>query len=151
MRNFQSILFLSIFFLFLSACNVEEFDAISELDDKEKIWVFIQFNVARENGTIKDYFYFGKINASLYDKITKNKIRKGFIRLTNIRFWNNDDMIESTEDDIYDNEMVFRIEDIKKIDLVKREPSIGYKYADSEVAKEPVKEPEQPEIKNKLK
>lgn len=154
MRPIISTVFISVFFVFLSGCNMDEIDALSELEDQDKTWVFVQFNVAREGGNIKDYFYFGEMDTSLYNKITSNQIRRGFINLKNIRFWNTDDVIESTEDDLYANEMVFRIEDIKKIDLVKKEPPIGYKYADSETnetAKEPVKKAEQPEVKNKLK
>ena len=83
---------------------------------------------------IEDYYYFAQINESLYEKITDHRIKQGFIVLDNVRYWTNDDTIKSIGDEIYDDEMLFRIEDIRKIDLVKNEPRIGFKYGQQEEA-----------------
>ena len=115
--------------LFLSACNPgDEIEAVKEIQDGKKIWIFAQVNVPKEDNTIEDYYYFAQINESLYKKIKNHQIKQGFIVFQNIRYWTNDDTIKSIGDEIYDDEMVFRIEDIRKIDLVKKEPRIGFRY-----------------------
>jgi len=122
----------------LSACNMrDEVEAAKELQDGKKIWVFAQLNVPKEDNTIEDYYYFARINESLYKKIKDHRIKQGFITFQNVRYWTNDDTIESIGDEIYADEMVFRIEDIRKIDLVKSEPRVGFKYGQKE---EPVAE-----------
>ena len=122
----------------LSACNPgDEVEAAKEFQDGKKIWIFAQINVPKEDNTIEDYYYFARINESLYKKIKDHRIKQGFIVLDNVRYWTNDDTIESIGDEIYADEMVFRIEDIRKIDLVKNEPRIGFKYGQKE---EPVAE-----------
>jgi len=122
----------------LSACNMrDEVEAAKELQDGKKIWIFAQLNVHKEDNTIEDYYYFARINESLYKKIKDHRIKQGFITFQNVRYWTNDDTIESIGDEIYADEMVFRIEDIRKIDLVKSEPRVGFKYGQKE---EPVAE-----------
>ena len=122
----------------LSACNMrDEVEAAKELQDGKKIWIFAQLNVPKEDNTIEDYYYFARINESLYKKIKDHRIKQGFITFQNVRYWTNDDTIQSIGDEIYADEMVFRIEDIRKIDLVKSEPRIGFKYGQKE---EPVAE-----------
>lgn len=122
-----------LIFLSLSACNLrDEVEAAKELQDGKKIWIFAQLNVPKEDNTIEDYYYFAQINESLYGKIKDHRIKQGFIVLENVRYWTNDDTIKSIGDEIYDDEMVFRIEDIRKIDLVKNEPRIGFRYGQQE-------------------
>ena len=122
----------------LSACNPgDEVEAAKEFQDGKNIWIFAQINVPKEDNTIEDYYYFARINESLYEKIKDHRIKQGFIVLNNVRYWTNDDTIESIGDEIYADEMIFRIEDIRKIDLVKSEPRIGFKYGQKE---EPVAE-----------
>ena len=127
-----------VILLSLSACNpADEVEAAKEFQDGKKIWIFAQINVPKEDNTIEDYYYFARINESLYEKIKDHRIKQGFIVLDNVRYWTNDDTIESIGDEIYADEMIFRIEDIRKIDLVKSEPRIGFKYGQKE---EPVAE-----------
>ena len=127
-----------VILLSLSACNPgDEVEAAKEFRDGKKIWIFAQINVPKEDNTIEDYYYFARINESLYKKIKDHRIKQGFIVFQNVRYWTNDDTIESIGDEIYADEMVFRIEDIRKIDLVKNEPRIGFKYGQKE---EPVAE-----------
>ena len=119
----------------LFACNMrDEVEAAKELQDGKKIWIFAQLNVPKEDNTIEDYYYFAQINESLYKKIKDHRIKQGFIVLENVRYWTNDDTIKSIGDEIYGDEMVFRIEDIRKIDLVKNEPRIGFKYGQQQEA-----------------
>ena len=117
----------------ISACNPgDEMEAAKEFQDGKKIWVFAQINVPKENNAIEDYYYFAQINESLYKKIKDHRIKQGFIVLEKIRYWTNEDTIKSIGDEIYDDEMLFRIEDIRKIDLVKNEPRIGFRYGEQQ-------------------
>ena len=119
----------------LSACDMrDEVEAAREFQDGKKIWVFAQINVPKEDNTIEDYYYFAQINESLYKKIKDHRIKQGFIVLEKVRYWTNDDTIKSIGDEIYGDEMLFRIEDIRKIDLVKNEPAVGFKYGQQKEA-----------------
>ena len=123
-------LILGLLFLLVSACNLgEEVNSITEFNDGKKVWVFIQFNVEQNNKKFEDYYYFGQINSSLYKKITSRKIQRGFITLKKVRYWANDDSIKSYSDELYSDEMLFRVEDIRKMDLLKIEPKPGFKYS----------------------
>ncbi len=124
--------------LSLSACKPgHEIEAAREMQDGKKIWVFAQLNVPEENNEIEDYYYFAQINESLYEKIKNHRIEQGFIVFQNVRYWSKNDEIKSVADEIYSDEMLFRIEDIRKIDLVKNEPRIGFRYGST--TKEPAK------------
>ena len=132
-RCIVGLLFLSL----LSACNPgDEIEAAKEIQDGKKIWIFAQVNVPKEGNTIEDYYYFAQVNESLYKKIKGHRIKQGFIVFQNVRYWTNDDTIKSIGDEIYDDEMLFRIEDIRKIDLVKNEPKIGFRYGEQQEAAE---------------
>ena len=128
-KMLAGLLFLSL----LSACNPgDEIKAAKEFQDGKKIWVFAQVNVPEENNTIEDYYYFAQINESLYKKIKNQQIKQGFIVFQNVRYWTSDDTIKSIGDELYDDEMLFRIEDIRKLDLVKKEPRVGFKYGEQQ-------------------
>ena len=120
-----------------SACNLEdEVFSSKGITGGERIWFFFQFNLPESNDKYGDYYYFGSINENLYQKIRSHEIEKGFITLEKVRYWTNDDIIESYADDIYSDELTFRTEDIMKVFLVKSNPVIGYKYPDSEIIQE---------------
>ncbi len=138
-KKYLKYLAIGLALLFLSACKPgDEIEAAREMQDGKKIWIFAQLNVPEENNEIEDYYYFAQINESLYEKIKTHRIKQGFIVLQNVRYWSKTDEIKSIADEIYSDEMLFRIEDIRKIDLVKNEPRIGFKYGST--AKEPAKD-----------
>jgi len=139
MRNSIKYFVLGLAILSLTACKVgHEIEAAKEMQDGKKIWIFAQMNVPKGNNKVEDYYYFAQINESLYEKIKNHKIKQGFILFKNTRYWSSDDVIKSVADEIYSDEMLFRIEDIRKIDLVKNEPKVGFKYgsATDETAKQ---------------
>lgn len=122
-------LLLTLLLLPVSACKPgDEIESLKEFQDGKKVWVFAQFNVEQKDNTLEDYYYFGQINASLYRKIAQRKIRRGFIALKKVRYWASDDSVKSYSDELYSDEIIFRVEDIRKIDLLKREPEPGFSY-----------------------
>jgi len=129
--NFRYLV-LGLMLISLAACKVgNEIEAVKEMQDGKKIWIFAQLNVPQGNNKVEDYYYFAQINESLYEKIKSQKISEGFIVFQNTRYWSSDDVIKSIADGLYSDEMLFRIEDIRKIDLVKHEPKVGFKYGSS--------------------
>ncbi len=107
-------------------CNAEqEVQALNSNLNNEKVWVFAQFNVREEADGLESYYYYAKITKSLYNEISQNKLQKGFIYLESVKYWGENDLIYDYADGENTGELIFRIEDIAKIDLVKVEPIIG--------------------------
>lgn len=132
MRKTAMIIMLLALLNSMSGCKLsDEIESISEFKSSEKIWVFSQINVNRKNNKIEEYFYYGQINKSLYEKIKAQKIKHGFFAMENVRYWANDNKITAFSDDMSSGELLFRIEDIQKIELQKSGPVIGYKYSEN--------------------
>ena len=119
-------LFLIIILSSIFGCGAEqEARALTANIDDEKIWVFAQFNVKTGTDELKPYYYYAQIAKSTYQGISKNKLEKGFILLENVKYWGDNDLIYNHADGENTGEMVFRIEDITKIAVVKIEPVAG--------------------------
>ena len=141
--------------LLLSNCSVgEEIDALQANSDVRKVWIFTQINVANEGGELDSYYYYGRMSKQLYARIKDNKITRGFLLLEEVRYYSSkDDKIHPYKDDEESGELVFRIEDIKRIQLLAKPPQMekalgGEPVVDLEPAPEnsaPVKE--QPKVK----
>ncbi len=114
-----------LFTCFLFSCDnlksLEENEPVTE-----KTWVNITIRYDSNNG-FQFYYYFGQIEESLCDKISKNIIEKGFIKIDNLRYWNDDDKIEVYEDETEPGIKIFRIEDIRKMSVLKGDPVVTYK------------------------
>jgi hypothetical protein len=127
------ILIISMVLSLLSACNIDsKFFPRQPVSSGEKVWSFIEYHVPDKTGVLEDYYYFGLVSKDLYEKIKSHEIKDGLIFMENIRYWNTDNVIESYEDEIYSNEIGFRIEHIVKFELMKEEPIVGFKYEDDE-------------------
>ena len=116
------------FFLVASqGCSFEEADAFIENSSPEQIWVFAQFNVQEKNG-LEDYYYYGRVSKSLFEKISRNTIRSGFILLGDIRYIGNDDIIHEYRDSESSGDILFRIEDIRRFERIVKPPAIGKSF-----------------------
>lgn len=112
--------------ILVAACNVEsETDALATMEDVERDWVFIQINVPEENDKIDSYYYYAKVSKRQYLAIAQNKLTSGFILLKETRYWGNDDIIHAYADVEDTGDLVFRIEDIHYISLMRAEPKVG--------------------------
>lgn len=119
-------LFLPFFIiLFISGCNLEEAQAIKDNASTEKVWAFIQFNVPLKDDEMEDYYYYGAISKPLYTSIKNNTLNSGFILMDDVKYWGNDDLIHEYADGENVGEIIFRIEDIRKIELVNTKPVVG--------------------------
>lgn len=112
--------------LLLTGCNLsDEVQAARTFADGEKVWVFAQFNVREESDDLESYYYYAQISSTLYEAIAKNEVNSGFICLENVRYWGDDDLIHEYRDYQNSGEIIFRIEDAVKLDLVIAEPIAG--------------------------
>ncbi|MEJ2692112.1 MAG: hypothetical protein P8166_03405 [Candidatus Thiodiazotropha sp.] len=111
--------------IFVSGCNLDEVQAAKDNISDKKVWAFIQFNVPFKNDQIEDYYYYGKISKPLYTRIKGNRIKTGFIWLADVKYWGNDDLIHDFADGENKGDVIFRIEDIRRMELVNRKPIAG--------------------------
>lgn len=116
------LLFLSLI-VALSGCNLsEEAQATSENTTENKVWVFAQFNVETENDGLETYYYYGEISGPLYKKIKANQISSGFIHLDKVKYWDNEDIVREYKDEESAGDILFRIEDIRRLELIDQVP-----------------------------
>ena len=109
--------------LSVTGCNAgDEVRSVVSADDARKVWVFVQINVAEEGNVIEDYYYYARMSLPMYDDIKRNAIARGFLFLQDVRYYGNDDKYHYYRDEDSAGELVFRIEDIKRIELLKGPP-----------------------------
>ncbi|MBZ9611869.1 hypothetical protein [Rheinheimera maricola] len=120
--------------VFLQGCNVaNEIKTLSDNVEDEKVWAFIQFNVPEEGNDVESYYYFAEISKPLLQSINNNSVSSGFIFLQNVRYWGSNDVIHEYKDKENTGDILFRIEDIRKLKTVNDAPVIGQgieQYAD---------------------
>ncbi len=102
---------------------------------EEQVWTFIQFNIPEEDQGMESFYYYGQVSKDLYQLIAHNNLQSGFLRLQNIHYWGNDDLIHAYRDLENSGERVFRIEDIRSIKLVRKAPTPGLGYEQFEAPK----------------
>jgi hypothetical protein len=114
---------------FLSACRAgDEVFALETGEDTKLSWTFIQFNVPEDEGETETYFLYAQISKRLLKTITNNQIEHGFIFLKNVRYWGDNNTIHEYRDGENTGELVYRIEDIRRIKLLHAEPKVGMGY-----------------------
>ena len=120
------IILISLALLTLLGCDKNsELDAIKNSLSTEKVWVFTQINVREEADGIDSYYYYGKVSKATYQAISENRLTQGFLLLEEVKYWGNDDLINEYRDYENSGQLVFRIQDIQKIDLINVEPIAG--------------------------
>lgn len=89
------------------------------------IWIWAHVNVPIEKNEIDSYYYFGRVPQNLFNKISENEINSGFILFRDVRYWGKDDLIHAFKDRQNTGDILFRIEDLRKVELVANEPVVG--------------------------
>lgn len=93
--------------------------------NKNKIWVFVEMKTTLLRDT-SDYFYFGQISEEIINQIDNYQNTTGLFKLSNIRFWNSDDLLEVYEDSELDDFKIFRVSDIHHLRCYKKDPVLIY-------------------------
>ena len=118
-----------IILMFILGCDIQsEVTAYNAVEDEHKVWIFAQFNTPYEgdDGDTKldSYYYYGKVSESLFNLVKNNELHKGYILLEEVRYWGTDDKVYEYRDEEYSGEILFRIEDLVKVNLVHTPPQI---------------------------
>ncbi len=116
-------LLIVILLTLLWGCDLEN----TKTAKSDGVWVFLTLRYESNDGFQFNYYY-GEMNKKLYNKIASNLITKGFFKLNKVRYWNNDDKLELYADDVYSGNMVFRIEDIRKLNELNDDPVLTNIY-----------------------
>ena len=125
----RKLMFLVLSGVILFGCNMrDEAMAMGANGDDEQVWVFAQFNVPEEGDKIDSFYYYGKVAKSLYDRVSANTLHEGFVLMEEVKYWGDDDLIYEYRDSQYTGDLVFRIEDIRRIKRVQHEPVAGRGY-----------------------
>ena len=138
--------------LFVSACT----DVVNLTDStlsKQQIWGFFQINVPAEGELVDAYYYYGKVSQSVFNKIKQNEIISGFITLKSVKYWGNDNLIHDYADGERNGEIMFRIEDIRKVSFLNKAPvaGLGAEQFESSDQHPPEQELTEPDTPNKKK
>ena len=88
---------------------------------EKKQWVYVELITESKTDT-SEYFYYGQIRKSLVDEISLDEDKKGLFTLSNIRLWNDDNLLELYEDDKVKGDLVFKIQDIEEMIFYKDDP-----------------------------
>ncbi len=120
MNNYYKtiLVFLCLMVLF---CQVVKDEISKNEDNMESVWVYVDFAVPDED-TPTYYHFFGEMEKNIYERITKNKLKKGFITLRNIRYMTLDESIQIYEDDQDKGVVSTRVEYLQFIKLQKGDP-----------------------------
>jgi hypothetical protein len=112
--------------LALAGCNIQN-EAVTAYANitSERIWVFSQFNVPAEDDSLESYYYYGSISEDLYNAIGDNVVKDGFIKLNDISYWGNNDLIYDYKDSEHSGSRIFRIEHIASMRQVPNRPISG--------------------------
>lgn len=114
----KNILLIGFFTILLMSCNLGN---NKPTDEFKKQWVYVELVTTSKTDT-SEYFYFGQMNKSLVDDIEANKEKSGLFMLSNIRYWNNNDLLQLYEDERLEGDLIFKLEDIEEVVLYKDDP-----------------------------
>tara|TARA_R110002012_G_scaffold321930_1_gene552457 strand:- start:37481 stop:37909 length:429 start_codon:yes stop_codon:yes gene_type:complete len=117
-KNNTSSIFIFLLTLSLSSCKFTNEKPIVE---PERQWVYIEL-VTQSKKDTTDYFYYGQIKKSLIKEIDLHEDKKGLFMLSNVRYINDDDLLQLYEDSNLDGNLMFKIQDIEEVVLYKDDP-----------------------------
>ena len=125
-RRMRTLMAALMSVLLLAGCGADqELQSIERGNLEPSVWVFAQINVPAEEDELESYYYFARVSRALYDDVSQNKLEQGFALLREVHYWDNDDRIRAYRDEADEGELVFRIEDIRKLTLLRRGPVVG--------------------------
>jgi len=87
----------------------------------EWIWLYLQVNVPVDEG-IESHWQYGRTDKTLYERIVSNETSTGYIKLIDVRHFNDDDKLVPYEGHIVSGVSVYRIEHIVYLEEAKCDP-----------------------------
>jgi hypothetical protein len=127
MKNKTSIIFL--FFLVFSLFNsCGELVKITAQKKQKSSWVYLELETILKKDTTISYLY-GKVNTSILDKL-EDKNKNEIFKISEIRYFNDDDLFQLYKDDDESGILFYRVESIKKISVYERDPIYSFTKED---------------------
>jgi hypothetical protein len=117
------LIYITIFGIFLSSCV----ESHSKILNYQKSWIYIELEVKTKEDT-NDYHYFGQVNQRFLDNLSYDDNYNRLFTLTNIRYLDDDDVLKLYEDNSDKGTIIFRTQDIVKIEILKIDPLLDKTY-----------------------
>ena len=111
--------------LTLSGCTPQPEQASTHQTPSE--WVFVHFNVL-ELERPKSYFYYAKVSRERLATLTTPEGSRGFIRLHDVKYWDDQQRIQNYRDGENSGELVFNLKDLVRLSVVHQAPVAGLGY-----------------------
>lgn len=128
-KKIINIIAIAVILIYLGWKYSESLPGVSHFVEEEKVWVYIEVQTKLVRDT-SDYYYYGQINKSIVDKIDNDKDVGGMFKLSNIRYWTNDDLFKLYNDEEDYGYKIFRIQDIQYITFYKKDPIYLFELED---------------------
>lgn len=119
----KKVLFLFALIFLCFSCFNSKYD-VQTTEKKE--WVYMEILTTMKKDTSTNYVY-GQVKKSIIDKIRNDESAKGLFFVENLRYFNDDDLFQVYEDKNDKGILVYRIENIQKIEFYKKDPILVYK------------------------
>ncbi|MBU3012453.1 hypothetical protein KO506_13650 [Polaribacter vadi] len=126
MNNKKTYFIFFSILLFLNSCG--ELIKRTTPTKKETTWVYIELETIMKKDTTLNYLY-GKINKSILDNL-ENKNRNDIFKVSDIRYFNDDDKFQLYKDDDESGTLFFSVQSIKKISVYERDPIYSFDKED---------------------
>ena len=111
-----------VFILLCTSCFDSKYGSSSS--DK-KVWVYLEIETIMKKDTTNSYVY-GEIKKSIIDKIERNENTRGLFFIDNVRYINDDDLLQIYEDRNDKGILGYRIEHITKMEMFKKDPILFF-------------------------
>lgn len=115
----KTFIYASIGILLLAACSEVPTGMIS----KDRTWVYVELETVTFDDTT-NYYYFGQMKQDLLESFDKVQELKGLFTLTNVRYYGDNDIVTLYSDERDKGLLIFKIDDIVKIDVLNRDPML---------------------------
>jgi len=89
--------------------------------DTDWIWLYLQVNVPVDEG-VESHWQYGRTDKDLYERIVSNETTNGYIKLIDVRHFDDDDNLVPYEGHLVSGVSVYRIEHIAYIEEAKCDP-----------------------------
>ena len=120
-KKILNIVFIVIILIFIT-WQIAKSSVINKINTSgDKMWVYVKLKTELPRDT-SDYYYYGQIKESLIHKIDIDEEINGLFILHNIRYWDDDDLLNIYENEDRHSFKIFKILDINYLTPLKKDP-----------------------------
>ncbi|MFT7345215.1 MAG: hypothetical protein ACI9XP_001809 [Lentimonas sp.] len=87
-------------------------------------WVYLVAQTAMQTDTT-EFFLYGQIKTAIAEDLMGNQKSSGVFHIEKLRYYNDDDLLEIYEDEKDEGLFIFRIQDVRRIELLKKDPVLS--------------------------